>query len=153
VLLWLTAAWLHARPQVFGNSPDETAHCRLSLNKESVQEAVVMIQPSLQAFSFPPEGVPLEPEPVRARMRSQIWRSLTKLRISLPQATSTVACGLAAMLCACAVWAAPPGGVSSTLCYVRGVYMIIRCPDSKRVVSACARRRCCSQQAQPWGFA
>ena len=51
--------------QVFGNSPDETAHCRLSLNKESVQEAVVMIQPSLQSYAFPPEGAPIEPEPVR----------------------------------------------------------------------------------------
>ena len=54
----------HAHAQVFGNSPDETAHCRLSLNKESVQEAVVMIQPSLQAYSFPAEGMPIEPEPV-----------------------------------------------------------------------------------------
>ncbi|EIE23773.1 COP-II coat subunit [Coccomyxa subellipsoidea C-169] len=40
--------------QVFGNSPDETANCRLSLNKETAQEATVMIQPSL--FSYRAAG-------------------------------------------------------------------------------------------------
>ena len=52
--------------QVFGNSPDETANSRLSLNRESTGEAVVMIQPSLQSYGFPQPGVPVEPEPVRA---------------------------------------------------------------------------------------
>ena len=52
--------------QVFGNSPDETANCRLALNRECTQEAVVMIQPSLQAYAFPGEpGLPIEPQPAR----------------------------------------------------------------------------------------
>ncbi|KAK9905677.1 hypothetical protein WJX75_004485 [Coccomyxa subellipsoidea] len=38
--------------QVFGNSPDETANCRLSLNKETTQEATVMIQPSLASYAL-----------------------------------------------------------------------------------------------------
>ncbi|KAL8128653.1 hypothetical protein V2J09_017808 [Rumex salicifolius] len=38
--------------QVFNNSPDETAYFRMSLNRESVMNAVVMIQPSLIAYSF-----------------------------------------------------------------------------------------------------
>ena len=38
--------------QVFGNSPDETANCRLYLNRESTTEALTMIQPLLMAFSF-----------------------------------------------------------------------------------------------------
>lgn len=36
--------------QVFGNSPDETAYCRLYLNKESVAEAMLMIQPTLMSY-------------------------------------------------------------------------------------------------------
>ena len=52
--------------QVFGNSPDETANCRLALNRECTQEATVMIQPSLQAYGFPREpGMPIEPQPAR----------------------------------------------------------------------------------------
>ncbi|XP_047314021.1 protein transport protein SEC23-like [Impatiens glandulifera] len=38
--------------QVFNNSPDETAYFRILLNRESVVNATVMIQPSLIAYSF-----------------------------------------------------------------------------------------------------
>lgn len=38
--------------QVFGNSPDETAFCRLVLNKETVPEALTAIQPTLMAYGF-----------------------------------------------------------------------------------------------------
>lgn len=37
---------------MFGNSPDETAYCRLVLNKETVPEALTAIQPTLMAYSF-----------------------------------------------------------------------------------------------------
>jgi protein transport protein SEC23 len=46
--------------QVFGNSPDETAYSRMLLNRETVSEAMLMIQPTLYAYSFQSEG----PEPV-----------------------------------------------------------------------------------------
>jgi protein transport protein SEC23 len=46
--------------QVFGNSPDETAYARMLLNKETVPEAMLMIQPTLYAYSFNVAG----PEPV-----------------------------------------------------------------------------------------
>lgn len=38
--------------QVFNNSPDETAYFRMILNRESVSNSVVMIQPSLISYSF-----------------------------------------------------------------------------------------------------
>ncbi|KAM3327283.1 hypothetical protein CQW23_23005 [Capsicum baccatum] len=38
--------------QVFNNSPDETAYFRMLLYRESISNAVVMIQPTLTAFSF-----------------------------------------------------------------------------------------------------
>ncbi|KAJ0806758.1 putative protein transport protein Sec23 [Helianthus annuus] len=38
--------------QVFNNSPDETAYFRMMLNRESITNAAVMIQPSLIAYSF-----------------------------------------------------------------------------------------------------
>lgn len=38
--------------QVFNNSPDETAHFRMILNRENVANSVVMIQPSLISYSF-----------------------------------------------------------------------------------------------------
>lgn len=38
--------------QVFGNSPDETAYCRLVLNKEPAAEALLGIQPTLMAYSL-----------------------------------------------------------------------------------------------------
>ncbi|KAD5803714.1 hypothetical protein E3N88_15074 [Mikania micrantha] len=38
--------------QVFNNSPDETAYFRMMLNRESVTNATVMIQPSLISYSF-----------------------------------------------------------------------------------------------------
>ncbi|MCO5577964.1 hypothetical protein L7F22_031801 [Adiantum nelumboides] len=43
--------------QVFNNSPDETAYYRMMLNKESILNSVLMIQPSLISYSFssPPE--------------------------------------------------------------------------------------------------
>lgn len=48
--------------QVFGNSPDETAYSRILLNRETVPEAMVMIQPTLYSYSFngPPEPVLLD---------------------------------------------------------------------------------------------
>ncbi|KAL5220340.1 hypothetical protein ABZP36_025053 [Zizania latifolia] len=45
--------------QVFNNSPDETAYFRMTLNRENVANAVVMIQPSLISYSFQSS-----PEPV-----------------------------------------------------------------------------------------
>ncbi|XP_010908064.2 protein transport protein SEC23 E [Elaeis guineensis] len=38
--------------QVFNNSPDETAYFRMLLNRESITNSVVMIQPSLLSYSF-----------------------------------------------------------------------------------------------------
>ncbi|XP_010270294.1 PREDICTED: protein transport protein SEC23-like [Nelumbo nucifera] len=38
--------------QVFNNSPDETAYFRMLLNRENILNTVVMIQPSLIAYSF-----------------------------------------------------------------------------------------------------
>ncbi|GAB4820058.1 hypothetical protein N2152v2_007104 [Parachlorella kessleri] len=48
--------------QVFGNSPDETAYCRLMLNREATPEAMLMLQPTLYSYSFtgPPEPVLLD---------------------------------------------------------------------------------------------
>ena len=44
---------------MFGNSPDETAYCRLYLNRETVGDAMTMIQPQLLSY-----GMGLPPEPV-----------------------------------------------------------------------------------------
>lgn len=51
--------------QVFGNSPDETAYCRLVLNRETVPDALVMLQPTLLAYSLdaPPQPVRAVPAP------------------------------------------------------------------------------------------
>ncbi|KAI3798205.1 hypothetical protein L1987_33475 [Smallanthus sonchifolius] len=38
--------------QVFNNSPDETAYFRMMLNRKSITNATVMIQPSLISYSF-----------------------------------------------------------------------------------------------------
>lgn len=38
--------------QVFNNSPDETAYFRILLNRESISNAAVMIQPSLISYAF-----------------------------------------------------------------------------------------------------
>ena len=48
--------------QVFNNSPDETAYYRLVLWRECVLNSLVMIQPTLMAYSFngPPEPVLLD---------------------------------------------------------------------------------------------
>ena len=46
--------------QVFGNSPDETAFCRLVLNKETTSEALLMLQPELISYQLASS----EPEPV-----------------------------------------------------------------------------------------
>lgn len=43
--------------QVFNNSPDETAFFRLMLNREGVLGSLIMIQPTLLAYSF--EGPPV----------------------------------------------------------------------------------------------
>ncbi|RWW47170.1 hypothetical protein BHE74_00046884 [Ensete ventricosum] len=37
---------------VYNNSPDETAYFRMLLNRESITNSVVMIQPSLLSYSF-----------------------------------------------------------------------------------------------------
>jgi len=42
--------------QVFNNSPDETAFFRYMLNRESVTNSLIMIQPTLEAYGF--EGAP-----------------------------------------------------------------------------------------------
>ena len=48
--------------QVFNNSPDETAYYRMILWRENVLNSLVMIQPTLMAYSFngPPEPVLLD---------------------------------------------------------------------------------------------
>jgi len=48
--------------QVFGNSPDETCYNRLLLCRESCTNSLIMIQPTLLAYSFngPPEPVLLD---------------------------------------------------------------------------------------------
>lgn len=38
--------------QVFGNSPDETAYAQMLLNRESASEGMLMLQPTLFAYSF-----------------------------------------------------------------------------------------------------
>lgn len=43
--------------QVFNNSPDETAFYRQVLNRESVTNSLIMIQPTLESYSF--EGPPV----------------------------------------------------------------------------------------------
>mmetsp|Transcript_23676 Transcript_23676/g.51683 ORF Transcript_23676/g.51683 Transcript_23676/m.51683 type:complete len:755 (-) Transcript_23676:203-2467(-) len=54
--------------QVFNNSPDETAHCRLTLHRESVVNSLIMIQPMLLSYSFngPPEPVLLDVQSIAA---------------------------------------------------------------------------------------
>ena len=37
---------------MFNNSPDETAYFRILLNRETISNAVVMIQPSLISYGF-----------------------------------------------------------------------------------------------------
>ena len=44
---------------MFGNSPDETAYCRLYLNRETVGDAMTMLQPTLLSY-----GIAMPPEPV-----------------------------------------------------------------------------------------
>lgn len=48
--------------QVFNNSPDETAFYRHVLNREDVNNSLIMIQPTLMAYSFdgPPQPVLLD---------------------------------------------------------------------------------------------
>eukprot|EP00245_Coleochaete_scutata_P003610 TRINITY_DN1534_c0_g1_i1.p1 TRINITY_DN1534_c0_g1~~TRINITY_DN1534_c0_g1_i1.p1 ORF type:complete len:749 (-),score=139.53 TRINITY_DN1534_c0_g1_i1:265-2286(-) len=48
--------------QVFNNSPDETAYFRMVLNRESVLNSLVMVQPTLLSYSFnaPPEPALLD---------------------------------------------------------------------------------------------
>mmetsp|Transcript_22611 Transcript_22611/g.27289 ORF Transcript_22611/g.27289 Transcript_22611/m.27289 type:complete len:751 (+) Transcript_22611:306-2558(+) len=48
--------------QVFNNSPDETAHARMTLEREQVANSLLMIQPMLMSYSFngPPEPVLLD---------------------------------------------------------------------------------------------
>ena len=39
-------------PQVFGNSPDETAYFRIALNREAVPDALLAIQPAMLAYQL-----------------------------------------------------------------------------------------------------
>ena len=54
--------------QVFNNSPDETAHCRMLLHRENVVNSLIMIQPMLLSYSFngPPEPVLLDVQSIAA---------------------------------------------------------------------------------------
>ncbi|KAI8069632.1 protein transporter SEC23 [Gongronella butleri] len=54
--------------QVFGNSPDETAFCRHVLNRENVDNSLIMIQPTLTSYGFdaPPQPVLLDSVSVKA---------------------------------------------------------------------------------------
>jgi protein transport protein SEC23 len=54
--------------QVFNNSPDETAHCRMTLHREGVVNSLIMIQPMLLSYSFngPPEPVLLDVQSIAA---------------------------------------------------------------------------------------
>ena len=45
--------------QVFGNSPDETSYNRLLLMRESCTNSLIMIQPTLLAYSFNGPPVPV----------------------------------------------------------------------------------------------
>ena len=45
--------------QVFGNSPDETAYNRLILTRENCTNSLIMIQPTLLAYSFNGPPVPV----------------------------------------------------------------------------------------------
>ena len=56
--------------QVFGNSPDETAYCRLYLNRETVGDAMTMIQPQLLSYGMglPPEPVLLDVSSIQVRL-------------------------------------------------------------------------------------
>lgn len=45
--------------QVFNNSPDETAFRRMLMNRETVGNALLMIQPTLEAYMFNQFGVPV----------------------------------------------------------------------------------------------
>ena len=51
----LTSVYGHI-PQVFNNTPDETAFFRLMLEREGVTGSLIMIQPTL--FAYPLEGPP-----------------------------------------------------------------------------------------------
>ena len=42
--------------QVFNNSPDETAFCRHVLNHEDVSNSLIMIQPTLDSYTFDQDG-------------------------------------------------------------------------------------------------
>jgi len=45
--------------QVFNNSPDETAFYRYMLNRETVASSLIMIQPTLEAYSFTGPPIPV----------------------------------------------------------------------------------------------
>merc|ERR1712054_622860 len=45
--------------QVFGNSPDETTYNRLILTRENTTNSLIMIQPTLLAYSFDGPPVPV----------------------------------------------------------------------------------------------
>jgi protein transport protein SEC23 len=45
--------------QIFNNSPDETTFYRIILNRENVSNSLIMIQPTLEAYSFSGPPVPV----------------------------------------------------------------------------------------------
>lgn len=53
--------------QLVGTSPDETAYCRLMLNRSPVGSAMLMIQPQVTAYSFngPPEPALLDVQSIQ----------------------------------------------------------------------------------------
>ena len=54
---------------MFGNSPDETAYCRLYLNRETVGDAMTMLQPQVLSYAMhaPPEPVLLDVSSIQVR--------------------------------------------------------------------------------------
>lgn len=55
---------------VFNNSPDETAFYRHTLNKEGVQNSLIMIQPTLSSYSLSSQSIPDPIDPSKHRLLS-----------------------------------------------------------------------------------
>lgn len=53
---------------VFNNSPDETAFYRHTLNKEGVQNSLIMIQPTLSSYSMASQAIPDPSDPSKQRL-------------------------------------------------------------------------------------
>ena len=69
--------------QVFGNSPDETAYFRIALNRESVGDALLAIQPSLLAYQLEqPVQVRCDPLSLRCTAASAAMAALMLLLLA-----------------------------------------------------------------------